>query len=309
MENSIKLFDVKDIFKIYGGVNDHPILEHIVNTENIREGSLFIGIQDQLNLSQIFMSSNKNIWFDEHDVLVFRNGQFLKLSTGEDCLGRFQFFVELACPSMSVIIKELIEKRLSISELRYKGNLGPALLSGNVSIYREKRLVTSNTFNDVIFSNGGLKDYIYSRDLDKDILAGSKDFHENYNELDHCNPLKNTILEDIMYQFDFEKVVDACKKLGFCYRDEPITKQDIVNDMIEILNGMFSVMEDLMKSNERFTAIQHQRGRLKGYLYLTGVEDLFSESEYDSESFYIIYDNKRWYFTLDLSFFIELSCS
>lgn len=309
MENAIKLFDVKDIFKIYGGVNEYQILEHIVNTENIREGSLFIGIQDQLHLSQIFMSSNKNIWFDEHDVLVFRNGQFLKLSTGEDCLGRFQFFVELACPSMSSIIKELIEKRLSISELRYKGNLGPALLSGNISVYREKKLITSNTFNDVIFSNGGLKDYIYSRDLDKAILAGSKDFHENYDELDHRNPLKNTILEDIMYQFDFEKVVDACKKLGFCYRDEPITKQDIVNDMLEIINGMFSVMKDLIESNERFTAIQHQRGRLKGYLYLTGVGDLFSESEYDSESFYIVYDNKRWYFTLDLSFFIEISCS
>lgn len=305
----IKLFDVKDIFKIYGGVNDYPILEHIVSTENIREGSLFIGIQNQLHLSQIFMSSNTNIWFDEYNVLVFRNGDFLKLSTGEDCLGRFQFFVELACPSMSVIVKDLIENRLSISELKYNGNLGPALLSGNVSVYREKRLITSNTFDDIIFSNGGLKDYIYSRDLDITILSGSKDFHENYNELIYENPLKNTILEDIMYQFDFDKVVDACKKLGFCYRDEPITKQDVLNDMLEIINGMFYVMKDLMESNERFTALQHQRGRLKGYLYLNGVEDLDSESEYDHESFYIVYDNKRWYFTLDLSFFIELSSS
>lgn len=305
----IKLFDVKDIFKIYGGVNDYPILEHIVSTENIREGSLFIGIQNQLHLSQIFMSSNTNIWFDEYNVLVFRNGDFLKLSTGEDCLGRFQFFVELACPSMSVIVKDLIENRLSISELKYNGNLGPALLSGNVSVYREKRLITSNTFDDIIFSNGGLKDYIYSRDLDITILSGSKDFHENYNELIYENPLKNTILEDIMYQFDFDKVVDACKKLGFCYRDEPITKQDVLNDMLEIINGMFYVMKDLMESNERFTALQHQRGRLKGYLYLNGVEDLDSESEYDPESFYIVYDNKRWYFTLDLSFFIELSSS
>lgn len=305
----IKLFDVKDIFKIYGGVNDFSILKHIVSTENIQEGHLFIGIQDQLHLSQLFMSSNKNIWFDGYNVLVFRNGDFLRLSTGEDCLGRFQFFVELACPSMSVIVKELIEKRLSISELRFKGNLGPALLSGNISVYREKRLVTSNTFDDVIFSNGGLKDYIYSRDLDKTILSGSKNFHENYNELLDESPLKNTILEDIMYQFDFDKVVDACKKLGFCYRDEPITKQDILNDMLEILNGMFYVMKDLMESNERFTALQHQRGRLKGYLYLSGVEDLYSESEYDPESYYIVYDNKRWYFTLDLSFFIELSSS
>lgn len=305
----IKLFDVKDIFKIYGGVNDYPILEHIISTENIREGSLFIGIQNQLHLSQIFMSSNTNIWFDEYNVLVFRNGDFLKLSTGEDCLGRFQFFVELACPSMSVIVKDLIENRLSISELKYNGNLGPALLSGNVSVYREKRLITSNTFDDIIFSNGGLKDYIYSRDLDITILSGSKDFHENYNELIYENPLKNTILEDIMYQFDFDKVVDACKKLGFCYRDEPITKQDVLNDMLEIINGMFYVMKDLMESNERFTALQHQRGRLKGYLYLNGVEDLDSESEYDHESFYIVYDNKRWYFTLDLSFFIELSSS
>lgn len=305
----IKLFDVKDIFKIYGGVNDYPILEHIISTENIREGSLFIGIQNQLHLSQIFMSSNTNIWFDEYNVLVFRGGNFLKLSTGEDCLGRFQFFVELSCPSMAVIVKDLIENRLSISELKYNGNLGPALLSGNVSVYREKRLVTSNTFDDIIFSNGGLKDYIYSRDLDITILSGSKDFHENYNELIYENPLKNTILEDIMYQFDFDKVVDACKKLGFCYRDEPITKQDILNDMLEIINGMFYVMKDLMESNERFTALQHQRGRLKGYLYLNGVEDLDSESEYDPESFYIVYDNKRWYFTLDLSFFIELSSS
>lgn len=305
----IKLFDVKDIFKIYGGVNDYPILEHIISTENIREGSLFIGIQNQLHLSQLFMSSNTNIWFDEYNVLVFRDGNFLKLSTGEDCLGRFQFFVELACPSTSVIVKDLIENRLSISELKYNGNLGPALLSGNVSVYREKRLVTSNTFDDIIFSNGGLKDYIYSRDLDMTILSGSKDFHENYNELIYENPLKNTILEDIMYQFDFDKVVDACKKLGFCYRDEPITKQDILNDMLEIINGMFYVMKDLMESNERFTALQHQRGRLKGYLYLNGVEDLYSESEYDPESFYIVYDNKRWYFTLDLSFFIELSSS
>ena len=274
----IKLFDVKDTFKIYGGVNDYPILEHIVSTENIREGSLFIGIQRQIHLSQIFMSSSKNIWFNEHDVLVFRNGNFLKLSTGEDCLGIFQFFVELACPSMTGIVKDLIDGKLSIHNLKFKGNLGPALLSGDVYTYHEKKLITSNTFDDPIFSNGGLKDYIYSRNLDEAILYGSKYFRVNECELKENDILKNTILEDLMYQFDFEDVEDKCSRLGYKYLDKRITVIDILDDLLEILNGMFFTMKGLIESNNRFATVQHQRGRLKGYMSLVGVEDLDSST-------------------------------
>ena len=313
----IKLFDVKDTFKIYGGVNDYPILEHIVSTENIKEGSLFIGIQRQIHLSQIFMSSSKNIWFNEHDVLVFRNGNFLKLSTGEDCLGRFQFFVELACPSMTEIVKDLIDGKLSIHNLKYKGNLGPALLSGDVYVYHEKKLVTSNTFEDPIFSNGGLKDYIYSKGLANDILCGSSNFLLHDKELVDKSPLKNTILEDLMYQFDFTRVVDACSSLDYKYRDKPITKKDVLDDMLEIINNMFYTMKGLIESNSRFTTVQCQRGRLKGYLSLvdvesvTGFESGFNNDDDDfyNELYYVVYDNKKWYLSLDLDFFIEQASS
>ena len=304
----MKLFDMSDLFSVYGGITDQAIMKHYVNTENIRDGKLFIGFTNPIQVSTVFYESDKNIWFDEHNTLVYKSGEFFKLMTGENAFGRFSFVVEFASPSMTGIIKDLIDGKLSIHNLKFKGNIGPALLSGDVYVYHEKKFVTSNTFEDPIFSNGGLKDYIYSRDLDKAILSGSIDFHESYKELDDNHTLKNTILEDIMYQFDFEKVVHICKQVGFYYRDETITKRDVLDDMLEILNNMFYTMKDLIESNSRFTTVQHQRGRLKGYMSLVGVEDLGSDSFYDEDQYYIVYDNKRWYFSLDFNFFIELVC-
>lgn len=313
----MKLFDMTDLFSVYGGITDQAIMKHFVNTENIREGQIFIGFTNPIQVSTVFYESEKNIWFDEHNTLFYENGEFFKLMTGENAFGRFSFVVELASPSMTEIVKDLIEGKLSIHNLKYKGNLGPALLSGDVYTYHEKKLVTSNTFEDPIFSNGGLKDYIYSRDLDKAILSGSMDFHESYKELDDNHTLKNTILEDIMYQFDFEKVVHICKQVGFYYRDETITKQDVLDDMLEILNNMFYTMKDLIESNSRFTTVQRQHGRLKGYLSLvdvesvTGFESGFNNDDdnfYD-ELYYVVYDNKKWYLSLDLNFFIEQASS
>lgn len=313
----IKLYDMSDSFSVYGGITDQAIMKHFVNTENIREGQIFIGFANPTQVSTIFYESEKNIWFDEHNTLVYENGEFFKLMTGENAFGRFPFIVELACPSMTEIIKDLIEGKLSIQNLKYKGNLGPALLSGDVYVCHEKKLVTSNTFDDPIFSNGGLKDYIYSKGLATDILCGSSDFILHEKELIDRSPLKNTILEDLIYQFDFTKVVDACSSLNYRYRDEPITKKDVLDDMLEILNDLFYTMKGLIESNSRFTAVQHQRGRLKGYLSLvdvesvTGFESGFNnddDSFYD-ELYYVVYDNKKWYLSLDLNFFIEQASS
>lgn len=302
-----------DLFSVYGGITDQAIMKHFVNTENIREGQIFIGFTNPTQVSTIFYESEKNIWFDEHNTLIYKSGEFFKLMTGENAFGRFSFVVELASPSMTEIIKDLIEGKLSIHNLKFKGNLGPALLSCDVYVYHEKKFVTSNTFDDPIFSNGELKDYIYSRDLDKAILSGSMDFHESYKELDDNHTLKNTILEDIMYQFDFEKVVHICKQVGFYYRDETITKRNVLDDMLEILNNMFYTMKDLIESNSRFTTVQRQLGRLKGYLSLVDVESVTGfesgfNNDYDifyDELYYVVYDNKKWYLSLDLSFFIE----
>ena len=309
----MKLFDMTDLFSVYGGITDQAIMKHFVNTENIREGQIFIGFTNPTQVSTIFYESEKNIWFDEHNTLIYKSGEFFKLMTGENAFGRFSFVVELASPSMTEIIKDLIEGKLSIHNLKFKGNLGPALLSCDVYVYHEKKFVTSNTFDDPIFSNGELKDYIYSRDLDKAILSGSMDFHESYKELDDNHTLKNTILEDIMYQFDFEKVVHICKQVGFYYRDETITKRNVLDDMLEILNNMFYTMKDLIESNSRFTTVQRQLGRLKGYLSLVDVESVTGfesgfNNDYDifyDELYYVVYDNKKWYLSLDLSFFIE----
>ena len=301
----MKLFDMTDIFSVYGGISDLVIMKHYVNTENIREGKLFIGFTNPIQASTVFYESDKNIWFDEHNTLVYKSGEFFKLMTGENAFGRFSFAVELASPSMTEIIKDLIEGKVSFNNLKYKGNLGPALLSGDVYTYHEKKLITSNTFDDPIFSNGGLKDYIYSRNLDEAILYGSKYFRVNECELKENSLLKNTILEDLMYQFDFEDVEDKCSRLGYKYLDKRITVIDILDDLLEILNGMFFTMKGLIESNNRFATVQHQRGRLKGYMSLVGVEDLGSDSFYDEDQYYIVYDNKRWYFSLDFNFFIE----
>ena len=304
----MKLFDMTDLFSVYGGITDLTIMKHFVNTENIREGKLFIGFTNPIQVSTIFYESEKNIWFDEHNTLVYKNGEFFKLMTGENAFGRFSFVVEFASPSMTGIIKDLIEGKLSFNNLKYKGNLGPALLEGDVYVYREKKLITSNTFDDPIFSNGRLKDFIYSNGLDEAILYGSKYFRVNECELEENNILKNTILEDLMYQFDFEGVEDVCSRIGYKYLDKRITRKDILDDLLEILNSMFFTMKSLIESNNRFTTVQHQRGRLKGYLSLVGVEDLDSDSYYDEDTYYIVYDNKRWYFSLDFNFFIELVC-
>ena len=309
----IKLYDMSDLFSVYGGITDQAIMKHYVDTENIREGKLFIGFANPTQVSTIFYESEKNIWFDEHNTLVYKNGEFFKLMTGESAFGCFSFVVELASPSMTEIVKDLIEGRLSIHNLKYTGNLGSALLSGDVYVYRGKKFVTSNKFDDPIFSNGELGDYIYSKGLPNDILCGSSDFILHDKELNDNNPLKNTILEDLMYQFDFTKVVDACSSLDYRYRDKPITKKDVLDDMLEILNDLFYTMKGLIESNSRFTAVQRQRGRLKGYLSLvdvesvTGFESGFNnddDSFYD-ELYYVVYDNKKWYLSLDLSFFIE----
>ena len=309
----MKLFDMTDLFSVYGGITDQAIMKHYVNTENIREGKLFIGFTNPIQVSTVFYESEKNIWFDEHNVLIYRDGEFFKLMTGENAFGRFSFVVELASPSMTEIVKDLIGGKLSIHNLKYKGNLGPALLSGDVYVCHEKKFVTSNTFDDPIFSNGELGDYIYSKGLPNDILCGSSDFILHEKELVDRSPLKNTILEDLMYQFDFTKVVDACSSLDYRYRDKPITKKDVLDDMLEILNNLFYTMKGLIESNSRFTTVQCQRGRLKGYLSLvdvesvTGFESGFNnddDSFYD-ELYYVVYDNKKWYLSLDLSFFIE----
>ena len=313
----MKLFDMTDLFSVYGGISDLVIMKHYVNTENIREGKLFIGFTNPIQASTVFYESDKNIWFDEHNTLVYKSGEFFKLMTGENAFGRFSFAVELASPSMTEIIKDLIEGKVSFNNLKYKGNLGPALLSGDVYIYHEKKLVTSNTFDDPIFSNGGLKDYIYSKGLANDILCGSSNFILHDKELDDDSPLKNTILEDLMYQFDFTRVVDACSSLDYKYRGKPITKRDVLDDMLEILNNMFYTMKGLIESNSRFTTVQCQRGRLKGYLSLvdvesvTGFESGFNNDDdnFYNELYYIVYDNKKWYLSLDLSFFIEQASS
>ena len=309
----MKLFDMTDLFSVYGGITDLTIMKHFVNTENIREGKLFIGFTNPIQVSTIFYESEKNIWFDEHNTLVYRDGEFFKLMTGENAFGRFSFVVEFASPSMTEIIKDLIEGKLSFHNLKYKGNLGPALLEGDVFAFCEKKFVTSNTFDDPIFSKDVLTDYIYSKGLANDILYGSSNFILHDKELFDRSPLKNTILEDLMYQFDFTKVVDACSSLDYKYRDKPITKKDVLDDMLEILNDLFYTMKDLIESNSRFTAVQRQRGRLKGYLSLvdvesvTGFESGFNNDDdnfYD-ELYYVVYDNKKWYLSLDLSFFIE----
>lgn len=313
----MKLFDMFDLFSVYGGISDQAIMKHYVNTENIREGKLFIGFTNPIQASTVFYESDKNIWFDEHNVLVYRDGEFFKLMTGENAFGRFSFAVELACPSMTEIVKDLIEGKLSFHNLKYKGNLGPALLSGDVYVCHEKKLVTSNTFEDQIFSNGGLKDYIYSKGLNYSILCGSSNFILHDKELDDDSSLKNTILEDLMYQFDFTKVVDACSSLDYKYRDKPITKEDVLDDMLEILNNLFYTMKGLIESNSRFTTVQCQRGRLKGYLSLvdvesvTGFESGFNNNDDDfyNELYYVVYDNKKWYLSLDLNFFIEQASS
>lgn len=312
----IKLFDMTDLFSVYGGITDQAIMKHYVNTENIREGKLFIGFANPTQVSTIFYESEKNIWFDEHNVLVYRDGEFFKLMTGENAFGRFSFVVELASPSMTEIVKDLIESKLSIHNLKYKGNLGPALLSGDVYVCHEKKFVTSNTFDDPIFSKSGLKDFIYSKDLADDILCGSSNFLLHDKELVNKSPLKNTILEDLMYQFDFTRVVDACSSLDYKYRDKPITKKDVLDDMLEILNNLFYSMKGLIESNSRFTTVQCQRGRLKGYLSLvdvesvTGFESGFNDDDnFYNELYYIVYDNKKWYLSLDLNFFIEQASS
>lgn len=313
----IKLYDMSDLFSIYGGVCDQAIMKHFVNTENIREGQLFIGFSNTNQVSTVFFESEKNIWFDEHNTLVYENGEFFKLKTGENVYSQFPFIVELAQPSMTEIVKDLIEGKLSIQNLKYKGNLGPALLSGDVFAFCEKKFVTSNTFDDPIFSNDGLKEYIYSKGLANDILCGSSSFILHEKELNDRSPLKNTILEDLMYQFDFTRVVDACASLDYRYRDEPITRKNVLDDMLDILNSLFHNMKGLIESNSRFTTVQCQRGRLKGYLSLVDVESVSGfESGYanDDENFYdefyyVVYDNKKWYLSLDLSFFIELASS
>lgn len=306
-----------DLFNVYGGITDQAIMKHFVNTENIREGQIFIGFTNPTQVSTVFYESEKNIWFDEHNTLVYENGEFFKLMTGENAFGRFSFVVELASPLMTEIVKYLIEGKLSFHNLKYKGNLGPALLSGDVYVYHEKKFVTSNTFDDLIFSNGGLKDYIYSKGLANDILCGSSNFILHEKELDDDSPLKNTILEDLMYQFDFTRVVDACSSLDYKYRDKPITKEDVLDDMLEIINGMFYTMKDLIESNSRFTTVQRQLGRLKGYLSLIDVESVTGfesgfNNDYDifyDELYYVVYDNKKWYLSLDLNFFIEQASS
>ena len=88
----MKLFDMTDIFSVYGGITDQAIMKHYVNTENIREGKLFIGFTNPIQVSTIFYESEKNIWFDEHNVLVYRDGEFFKLMTGENAFGRFYKF-------------------------------------------------------------------------------------------------------------------------------------------------------------------------------------------------------------------------
>lgn len=313
----MKLFDMTDLFSVYGGITDQAIMKHFVNTENIREGQLFIGFTNTTQVSTIFYESEKNIWFDEHNTLVYKSGEFFKLMTGENAFGCFSFVVELASPSMTEIVKDLIDGKLSIHNLKFKGNLGPALLSGDVYVYQGKKLITSNTFEDPIFSNRGLKDYIYSKGLPYDILCGSSNFILHDKELGDDSPLKNTILEDLMYQFDFTRVIDACSSLDYKYQGKPITKRDILDDMLEILNDLFNTMKDLIESNSKFATANSQRGRLKGYLSLvdvesvTGFESGFNNNNDDfyNELYYVVYDNKKWYLSLDLNFFIEQASS
>ena len=87
--------------------------------------------------------------------------------------------------------------------------------------------------------------------------------------------------------------------------------------MLEILNNLFYTMKGLIESNSRFTTVQCQRCRLKGYLSLvdvesvTGFESGFNNDDdnfYD-ELYYVVYDNKKWYLSLDLNFFIEQASS
>ena len=108
----MKLFDMTDLFSVYGGITDLTIMKHFVNTENIREGKLFIGFTNPIQVSTIFYESEKNIWFDEHNTLVYRDGEFFKLMTGENAFGRFSFVVEFASPSMTEIVKALLRYRL-----------------------------------------------------------------------------------------------------------------------------------------------------------------------------------------------------
>lgn len=287
-----------------------------IKAHNIVANDLFLSFDTEDEIAS-YLNGEVTIKMDDlyNDLRIFSweyvTKSFVNIKTGR-LVSKDKLLIKICNSENADIIFKLTENKLSIDSLSWNKDksLFCALTTNTEKV---EKISSFSLFNGITnpklfysslhsfkdkLEQDGLLDYWYKQSVK---FHCDDETTVTFNEFD--------LVETAFTMFDWDFVVNVCKKANITYWDGPITKDGLMDIMVDLVFsqlrqvGLAIITNDRVKEN-----YVYQRGRFKStcrvYKILPndGSDGLPLEG---IDTFYFEYEDKKYYMTLDIDFVID----